>query len=202
MASSDRASARDEILRIAIEIIDEHGEAALRMADVAERAGVAIALISHHFMSREGLITEAQMTRFRRQPFLDAASIEAAIMSTQDPAVFREGVHALTRAVVGVGRASFRMERVTVIASSHGRDELSDRLREATREITDGLERVVALAERVGFIRADLHPRAVALAVQAYAMGLVLADLDPDRPDDERIAEVIDAFLDGVLVAS
>ena len=172
------------------------------MADVAERAGVAIALISHHFMSREGLITEAQMTRFRRQPFLDAASIEEAIMATQDPAVFREGVRSLTRAVVGAGRATFRMERVTVIASGYGRDELSERLREATREITDGLERVVALAERVGFIRADLHPRAVALAVQAYAMGLVIADLDPGRPDDERIAEVIDVFLDGILVAA
>jgi hypothetical protein len=89
---------------------------------------------------------------------------------------------------------------VTVIASSYGRAELSERLRVATGEITDSFERVVALAQRVAFVRADLDARAIALAVQAYAMGLVVADLDPARPDDERIAEVIDAFLDGVFV--
>ena len=200
MAAADRPSSRDEILRVAIDIIDEHGEAALRMADVAERAGVAIALISHHFMSREGLITEAQMTRFLRQPFLDNARIEAGVMATQDLATFRAGMRVLTREIVSAGRAVFRMERVTVIASSYGRAELSERLRVATGEITDSFERVVALAQRVAFVRADLDARAIALAVQAYAMGLVVADLDPARPDDERIAEVIDAFLDGVFV--
>ncbi len=200
MTAADRPSSRDEILRVAIDIIDEHGEAALRMADVAERAGVAIALISHHFMSREGLITEAQMTRFLRQPFLDNARIEAGVMATQDLATFRAGMRLLTREIVSAGRAVFRMERVTVIASSYGRAELSERLRVATGEITDSFERVVALAQRVAFVRADLDARAIALAVQAYAMGLVVADLDPARPDDERIAEVIDAFLDGVFV--
>lgn len=201
MAVPERPSARDEILRVAIDIIDEQGEAALRMADVAERAGVAIALISHHFMSREGLITEAQMTRFLRQPFLDNARIEDGVMATQDLETFRAGMRVLTREIVSAGRAVFRMERVTVIASSYGRAELSERLRAATGEITESFERVVALAQRVNFVRNDLDARAVALAVQAYAMGLVLADLDPGRPDDERIAEVIDAFLDGVLVA-
>ena len=200
MTAADRPSSRDEILRVAIDIIDEHGEAALRMADVAERAGVAIALISHHFMSREGLITEAQMTRFLRQPFLDNARIEAGVMATQDLATFRAGMRLLTREIVSAGRAVFRMERVTVIASSYGRAELSERLRVATGEITDSFERVVALAQRVAFVRADLDARAIALAVQAYAMGLVVADLDPARPNDERIAEVIDAFLDGVFV--
>lgn len=187
---------------MAIEIIDGHGEAALRMADVAERAGVAIALISHHFMSREGLITEAQITRFRRQPFLDNARIETGVMATQDLASFRAGMRSLTGEVIGSARAAFRMERVTVIAASFGRNDLTDRLREATGEITSGLERVIALAQRVGFIRTELDPRAVAIAVQAYAIGLVIADLDPGRPDDARLAEVIEAFLDGVFAQS
>ncbi|MEY2975682.1 MAG: hypothetical protein RIR49_2102 [Actinomycetota bacterium] len=195
-----RQTARDEILRVAVEIIDEHGEAALRMADVAERAGVAIALISHHYMSREGLITEAQMTRFRRLPFLDNERIEEGLMATSEVAEFRSGMRALTRDVIGSARAAFRMERVTVIASSFGRDDLTERLRAATGEITDGLERVIALAQRVGFVRPEFDPRAISLAVQAYAIGLVIADLDPARPDDDRLAEVIEAFLDGVFV--
>jgi hypothetical protein len=107
---------------------------------------------------------------------------------------------ALTDEVVGSARAAFRMERVTVMAASFGRHDLTERLQEATRDVTDGLERVIALAQRVGFVRADLDSRAVALAVQAYAIGLVIADLDPARPDDDRLAEVIEAFLDGVFV--
>ena len=200
MTTAERQTARDEILRVAIEIIDQSGEAALRMADVAERAGVAIALISHHFMSREGLVTEAQMARFLRQPFLDSRRVEEGVMATSDLATFRAGVRQLTQELVGAARAEFRMQRITVIASSHGRPELTDRLKAAIQEITDGFERVMALAQRVGFIRSDLDCRAVAVATQAYAIGLVIADLDPARPDDDRLAEVIDAFLDGVFV--
>ena len=43
--ATDEVSARDSILAIAVEMIDVDGEAALRMADIAERAGVAVALI-------------------------------------------------------------------------------------------------------------------------------------------------------------
>jgi len=200
MAAAE-VSARDTILALAVEMIDADGEAALRMADIAERAGVAVALISHHFGSREGLVSEAQLFRFRRQPFLDAARIEAAVMAIDDVDSFRGLLHELTRDVVGLQRSVLRMERVTEIAATHGRPELRGKLMDANREVTDSIQHAVALAQRVGFVRRDLDARALALFVQAYAMGFVLADLDPNRPDDEALATVIDAVTAGLYAS-
>jgi len=197
MAASD-VSARDTILALAVEAIDTGGEASLRMAEIAERAGVAVALISHHFGSREGLVSEAQLHRFRRQPFLDAARIESAVMAIDDVESFRTLLHGLTRDVVGLQRSALRMERVTEIAASHGRPELREKLMDANREVTDSIEHAVALAQRVGFVRRDVDARATALFIQAYAMGFVLADLDPNRPTDEALASVIDVVTAGL----
>lgn len=197
MAASD-VSARDTILELAVEAIDTGGEASLRMAEIAEGAGVAVALISHHFGSREGLVSEAQLHRFRRQPFLDAARIESAVMANDDVESFRTLLHSLTRDVVGLQRSALRMERVTEIAASHGRPELREKLMDANREVTDSIEHAVALAQRVGFVRRDVDARATALFIQAYAMGFVLADLDPNRPTDEALASVIDVVAAGL----
>jgi len=185
-------------LALAVEAIDTGGEASLRMAEIAERAGVAVALISHHFGSREGLVSEAQLHRFRRQPFLDAARIESAVMAIDDVESFRTLLHGLTRDVVGLQRSALRMERVTEIAASHGRPELREKLMDANREVTDSIEHAVALAQRVGFVRRDVDARATALFIQAYAMGFVLADLDPNRPTDEALASVIDVVTAGL----
>ena len=129
-------SARATILAIAVKI-HAVGEASLRMPNIADRAGIAVALISHH----------------------GAGLVKARSVNRNCSAV------------------------------------------DANREIADSIERAMALAQRVGFVRADLDARAIALFVQADAMGCVLAELDPNRPNDEALATVIDAVTAGLYTS-
>ena len=62
-------------------------------------------------------------------------------------------------------------------------------------ELVDQLERVVNMGVERGFIRTDRNPRAVAEFISAYTLGLVVADMDPSRPDDEELALVVDSFM-------
>ena len=55
----------------AIEIIEEHGEVALRVQDLAERTGASISSIYYFFTDREGLIAAAQAERYSRRPGQD-----------------------------------------------------------------------------------------------------------------------------------
>ncbi|WP_217180022.1 TetR/AcrR family transcriptional regulator [Streptomyces sp. AC495_CC817] len=53
------AERRAELLRAAIEQIEERGVAAVRIADVASVLGVSNALVLYHFSSKERLVAEA-----------------------------------------------------------------------------------------------------------------------------------------------
>jgi hypothetical protein len=45
-----------------------------------------------------------------------------------------------------------------------------------------------------------LDPAAVAVFIQAYALGMVVADLQEPAVDAESLAVVIDRFMDSVLM--
>ncbi|MGW0994513.1 TetR/AcrR family transcriptional regulator [Streptomyces sp. NPDC002520] len=53
------AERRDELLRAAIEQIEERGVAAVRIADVAAALGVSNALVLYHFSTKEKLVSAA-----------------------------------------------------------------------------------------------------------------------------------------------
>ncbi|MEU3841163.1 TetR/AcrR family transcriptional regulator [Streptomyces sp. NPDC028635] len=53
------AERREEILRAAVEQIEERGVAAVRIADVAQALGVSNALVLYHFSTKEKLVAAA-----------------------------------------------------------------------------------------------------------------------------------------------
>ena len=50
---------REQMLRAALEVIQERGFPETRIADVAERAGTSPALVIYYFKTRDQLLTEA-----------------------------------------------------------------------------------------------------------------------------------------------
>lgn len=53
------AERREELLGAAVEQIEEHGVAAVRIADVASALGVSNALVLYHFSTKEKLVAAA-----------------------------------------------------------------------------------------------------------------------------------------------
>jgi AcrR family transcriptional regulator len=58
-AQGSDADRRTDVLAATVQLVIDRGTNAIRLADVADAAGVSIGLISHHFRSREGLLAAA-----------------------------------------------------------------------------------------------------------------------------------------------
>jgi AcrR family transcriptional regulator len=70
---------RSRILRAAIESIVEHGVDAVRLRDIARRAGVSTGMIQYYFESREDLLVEAfEWSSRELQNALDAMFLSSA----------------------------------------------------------------------------------------------------------------------------
>jgi AcrR family transcriptional regulator len=195
--TAEVADGRARILEAAIQQLEEHGEASLRLAAIAERAGVALALITHHFGSRDGLVAAAQQVRLAGAVAADIAAINAIYANVDSAQELRERVSAVTTALVTTSRASTRLSRIAALAAAHGRPEARAALGDTVKELLDSLTDVIERARQRGLIRPDVDPRAMATFVQAYALGLVVADLDPDRPDPDALHRVITIAIDG-----
>jgi AcrR family transcriptional regulator len=197
-----RGEAPEAILNATIRVLETSGEASVRLASVADDAGVAIGLIGYHFGGREGLIEAAQAQRYSERSLADLDDIEATVSSATTAEDF---AHLLsTVALEAMARASAddsRLRRVALLGSAFGRPDLREKYGAVQRELTDRYARVVSQAQDVGLIRADLDARAVAVFVQAYALGLVLGDIDPDGPDTEALTQVVMAAVSGLFAS-
>jgi AcrR family transcriptional regulator len=190
----EETPARERILRAAVDIIAAEGEAALRLADVAAAAGVALSLTTHYFRTRDHLVAEALAERFAGLVRDDLRRI-ARLVREGDGGAFRDGLTRLTADVLDRRRSTQRLARIAVVGGAHGRPDLSQRLGEETAALLDELAVVIRSAQESGLVRADLDPRALATFLQAYSLGMVVADLDARPSDRADVQAVIDVFM-------
>jgi AcrR family transcriptional regulator len=79
---------RERILTAAATILEEGGEASLRLADVARAAGVTLSLVTHYYSSREGLVAAAHLRRLEGMTRADIQRVSRLVGSPVDGATF------------------------------------------------------------------------------------------------------------------
>jgi AcrR family transcriptional regulator len=197
--SDQQADGRRRILDAAVQILESEGEAALRVLDIARMADVVPGLINHHFGGRDQLVAAAQLERFAGESARDQDRIRRIIDKAPSREETKEGLRQISGDVVSRRRAAKRLSRIAIIGSAHGRPELAEDLGGQTSHLIGRMAEIVEVAQQAGHVRTDLDARAIATFVQAYGLGFVLADLDPDSPSTEALEQVILASIEGFL---
>jgi AcrR family transcriptional regulator len=188
--------ARQRIIEAAVRAIGDGGEASVRISAVANDALVTQGMISYHFGGREGLIREAQLTRFLSTVIDDIKTLEAKARQAQSVEELFTFLIELTAEVVDLGRSPARATRLMAIGAALPRPELLALISEAQSALVDGMEKVVLIAQARDLMRNDLDARAVAVFILSYSTGLIVADIDRQRPTDEQLTAVISGFVE------
>ena len=191
MANPARVGGRERILAAALETLETEGEAAVRFVDVGERAGVAISVITHHFGSREGLIEELHALRFHGLVTKDLESLAHLNRTARDRDTYLAGLAQVTAEIVDAARHSTRLTRIVSIGGAHGRPELAARIRREATLLLDQLTALFIAGQARGFLDRSINARAGATFIQAYALGMIIADLDETPAERDDIAAVI-----------
>lgn len=197
--TQDRPDGRERLLRAAVRHLETHGEAELRVTDIAEEADVAIGLIRHHFGSRDGLVAAAQIRRIEGATREDVASARAVLGEATSTAELLDRIDALTRALLERSRADVRLSRFAAIAAAHGRPEAREAIGGALGDLLDEFTTIIREAQERGLARTDLDARAIATFVQAYSLGLIVHDLNVERMDTDALVDVIGTAARAVL---
>ena len=187
------------MLQSAAELIAELGEAHVRLVDVADRSGLSIGAIQHHFRSRDRLVAEAQLERFVGPAQADVEAIDTMLSSAGSVAEVRDVLSLITRAVVDRSRTLQRMDRLSSLSAAHGRPDVYEAVQAQVSELSEQFAGAIRGLQVRGLVRGDVDPMALAVFVQAYALGMVIADLVEPAVPAESLAAVVDLFMDAVL---
>lgn len=192
-------SPRQAILDAAIEAISKGGEASVRITEIARAAGVTQGMVSYYFKDREGLIIEAQITRYSTVIDTDQDVIQRSAMEASSPDDFRMRMSNLVKHLMSVERHSNRQLRTSVLGSAMNRPELMKRIINEQSSAIDRLGEALQIAQQRGLIRSNINPRGVAEFVTAYIVGMVVVDLDPNQTSATDKVATFDLFLASLM---
>lgn len=169
---------RSTILELAIAVIDEHGEQAIRTNHLAAEAGTTPPTLYHYFGSREGLIEEAQAERFFRNLVLDVDILIAQLAATSTEKQLRKAINDLFLRRDSQERIAVRWKRLNALGAAYAREGLERRITEMHNEVVTKMALALMPFQRQGFIRQDIDLRAVIAWYNGAVLGKALVTMD------------------------
>jgi len=194
MPQSD--SIRQRILELAVFAIDEGGEAAVRVNDLAAEAGVTVPTLYRHFGSRDGLVEAAQTYRFRKTQFIDGSVFAASLAKCKSQDELRKALRRELLTHFDVDRWELRQVRLNALGAGYARPELAASLALAQKQGAMGIADMLLPFQKKGWIRKDIDLPATVYWFMGQILGRVLIEMG-DNPVSQK--KWNDVSLEGIM---
>lgn len=191
-----RSDTPQRLLAEAVRVIEHHGEAAIRIRDVAAACGVTSPIVYKSFNSREGLIVAAQTERYIRPWRETAHDVPDAISAANTVDELKAVIAGSIRAILGPERHVHRRTRLEILGSLVHHDELKKAVVEQLALMRDRFAQAFDVAKHKGLLRSDLDGATAFMWYIGQIEGRFLIELDMDGVDE---AEWNRIFLEAVF---
>ena len=188
---------RARILVATVAQIEDGGEAAVRLRDIAASVGISEPSLYHYFRSRESLIVAAHAKRFRDNlavtltPFVDALS--GCTSREQFLASFVD----LYRRSFPPERVPVRSTRTEIIGASFHRPELRETVATEMEAAFAPAIDLLREAQAKGWLRSDLSIEAFVYWNMANITGLIYPEL---RSDPTILPDFRDLIIEALVL--
>jgi len=179
--SSDLPEVAQRIIAEARSIIEQRGEAALRVTELAERCEVAVGLLYHYFKDRNDIIANVRAQQFVEIAARDIDNFMNAVTANTTSTDLGNDTISIFGGVEEPQRVVSRWNRLAVLSAARHNPDLWNRIADEQAKLNDALVSTIELGQSMGLVDSTLDAKAIALMVEAIPLGLVLADLSPDR---------------------
>lgn len=181
----------DAVIEATAAALELEGDAGVRIAEICKATGVAYGTVYHHFGDRNGLIRAAQFARLRDQPGQDIAAFAGALDGDDPAANFVTQLLDICRGLADPARGKVRLMRTSVLTTAQHDPEFLPAVSELETQVMADLVATIDRAKTAGIADSSLDSLALAAYIAAVAYGLVLLEFNEQRPDQDRLAEVI-----------
>ena len=194
----DTHPTKQSILDLAITIVEERGEAALRLQEIQETLSVSPPSIYNFFGSREGLLAAVAEARFSRSLLEFQEPAKQLLEGCNSREELRSALRASLQAIFEPSRSAARMDRISALAATVGRPELAARLSEISRRHHEVLAASLRTAQDRGFIPPDVDLEAFITWLSGQILGRIYVEVgqpNEAHPAWDEISERAAAFI-------
>ena len=175
-------STKSRILNAAIAMMDEGGEAAVRLGAIAENLGIKEPSIYHHFTNRTELINAAYVEWYWQCLKTDIP-VEAMMVLVETKDDYVRALRKTMEWSYQPERHHARAIRLSVLGAAQRSPELAVSINDINKKFLASIADAANVAQQKGWLRTDLDPMAMAYWLHGQIIGRVVAEMDPGHVD-------------------
>ena len=183
------------LVRTVVQLLDTQLPTEIHADDVLEISGISKGSLYHHFEDLGELVETAQVLRYSKWISISIEVMTNILPGAKSPEELRKMLVEITRTTQRHDLAKFRLERARALANAEGNLRFQKALAIETDRLTSSLEDLCREVIEKGWFRKDLHPRALAVFIQAYTLGKLVDDFSPNRVSEEDWNSLIDGIV-------
>jgi AcrR family transcriptional regulator len=175
-------STKSRILNAAIAMMDEGGEAAVRLGAIAENLGIKEPSIYHHFTNRTELINAAYVEWYWQCLKTDVP-VEAMMVLVETKDDYVRALRKTMEWSYQPERHHARAIRLSVLGAAQRSPDLAVSINDINKKFLASIADAANVAQQKGWLRTDLDPMAIAYWLHGQIIGRTVAEMDPEHVD-------------------
>jgi AcrR family transcriptional regulator len=183
------------LVRTVVELLDTQLPGEIHADNVLEISGISKGSLYHHFEDLGELIETAQVYRYSKWISRSVGLMTEILPRVKSTSELRLALQEVTKLTQAHDLAKFRLERARALSNAEGNIRFQKALTAETEKLTSSLEDLCREVIEKGWFRKDLHPRALAVFIQAYTLGKLVDDFSPNRVSEEDWNSLIDGIV-------
>jgi AcrR family transcriptional regulator len=194
-------TAYSRILDATIEILRQSGPVDFRIEDLVKATGQSVGGIYHHFGNRDGLLVAAYEKLVGDLLDGDQDTVMALLKDSSTRDEFEAGLHRFAKTVQSPERTEMRWLRMEGMVLARRKPVLWNALKQVHLRHAETFVEFVEEAQRRGWLRQDLLPYHIYLAMTSVAVGTMSDNIGRGTLDaDDWATAILALFADRVLV--
>lgn len=187
------------ILQEAQRIIEERGEAALRVTELADKCGVAVGLLYHYFKDRGHLVKAVREAQFIARVESDILYLKNLSESGDNQQIVDTIINQFTDPR-NEERNKFRIDRMEVLAMARHRPELRASLTAIEARLAAEIMNTIRNAKANGLVAEDVDDKSLGFFLEMLPIGAALGTVYGDYlPDPDKWREFMFRVLSSLM---
>lgn len=187
---------RTQLIDAALRIILERGIDAVRIDDIVSEVGVTKGSLYWHFADREALVKEALAEYIQRENVATVAAVSEAITEATSKDDYLARIAPYIVNPYDKNQVEQRWQRLSILVETRKDPELAAMMTDLMSRSLVVYEELMRSAHENGILRAELDPKAVAVALNVINTGSNIIDvLGDDAPDEAAWWSLISFFI-------
>jgi AcrR family transcriptional regulator len=189
-----------ELVKAVNRLLDIKRADEISTEEVLKESGISKGSLYHHFVDLPDLIETTLIYRYSRWIDSSIKRMSSLLNSAKTPRQLKEALFEITYATQKDSLREMRIERARIFAEAQNNERLSEMLIVETERMTSSIEDLVREVIDRELFKPGLNPRAIAIFIQAYTMGLLVNDFTQNKVSFENWSELINKIIAEVFI--